>query len=78
VTLVNQDSTPAPAVLPPNWMGWICVTAGANIPVGAQCCFSVDFWCNGVKATVNVCAFACPCETATQQDTWGGIKNIYR
>jgi len=78
VTLVNQDYTPAPTVLPLNWMGWICVTAGANIPVGAQCCFSVDFWCNGVKATVNVCAFACPCETATQQDTWGGIKNIYR
>ncbi len=78
VTLLNQDYTPAPAQLPPNWQGWICVTAGPNIPVGDQCCYSVDFWCNGVKATVNVCAFACKSEVETQQDSWGGIKNIYR
>jgi hypothetical protein len=78
VTLENQDGTPAPASLPPFWTGWICVTADANVPVGSQCCFSVDFWCNGVKATVNLCAYACPCETPTQQRTWGGIKNIYR
>jgi len=78
VALENQDYTPAPAMLPPNWTGWLCVTADASIPVGDQCCFSVDFWCNGVKATVNVCAFACPCETGTQKQTWGGIKDIYR
>lgn len=35
-------------MLPPNWTGWLCVTADASIPVGAQCCFSVDFFCNGV------------------------------
>jgi hypothetical protein len=78
VTLENQDGTPAPASLPANWTGWICVSAGANVPVGSQCCFSVDFWCNGVKATVNLCAYACPCEVGTENRTWGGIKNIYR
>lgn len=78
VTLENQDGTPAPALLPANWMGWLCVTAAGNIPVGDQCCYSVDFWCNGVKATVNVCAFACECLIGTQQDTWGHIKSIYR
>jgi hypothetical protein len=78
VTLHNEDHTFAPAALPPNWTGWICVSANAAIPIGASCCFSLDFWCNGVKATVNVCAYACPCETSTEQNTWGGIKSIYR
>jgi hypothetical protein len=76
-TLENQDHTPAPAMLPPNWTGWLCVTADASIAVGDQCCFSVDFLCNGVTATVHACAFACSCETGTQKQTWGGIKNIY-
>lgn len=78
VTLVNQDYTAAPAMLPANWMGWICVTAGPNVPVGNQCCYSVDFWCNGVKATVNVCAFACACEVGVEQNSWGRVKSIYR
>ena len=78
VTLENEDHTAAPAVLPPNWTGWICVSASANIPIGAQCCFSVDFWCAGVKATVNVCAFACPCDVGVEQNSWGRVKNIYR
>jgi hypothetical protein len=78
VVLENEDHTLAPASLPPNWTGWICVSADASVPVGSMCCFSVDFWCNGVKATVNVCAYACACETSTEQNTWGGIKSIYR
>jgi hypothetical protein len=78
VTLVNEDHTAAPAMLPPNWTGWICVTAGANIPIGSQCCFSVDFWCFGVKATINVCADACPCDVGVEQNSWGRVKHIYR
>jgi len=78
VTLENEDHTAAPALLPANWTGWLCVTAAANIQVWAQCCYSVDFWCNGVKATVNVCAIACPCDVGVEQNSWGRVKNIYR
>jgi hypothetical protein len=78
VTLENQDHTPAPALLPPNWMGWVCITAGPGIPVGAQCCPTVDFFCNGVKATINICAFACLCPTPTESRSWGEVKAIYR
>jgi hypothetical protein len=78
MTLENEDHTAAPAALPSGWTGWICVSAGANIQPGAQCCFSVDFWCAGVKATINACAFACPCPVGVEQHSWGGIKQIYR
>jgi hypothetical protein len=78
VVLENEDHTLAPASLPPNWTGWMCVQADVSVPIGGSCCFSVDFWCNFVKATVNLCAYACPCETPVDQKTWGGIKNIYR
>ena len=78
VTLVNEDFSPAPALLPPAWSGHICVTAGANIPVNDMCCFSVDFICAGVTGTVDVCAFACECPTSTLNRTWGRIKTLYR
>lgn len=78
VALYNEDWSAAPALLPPGWSGHICVSAGANIPVGAICCFSVDFTCAGVTATVNVCAQACDCPTPTMRETWGRIKTIYR
>jgi len=78
VTLENEDHTPAPAVLPALWTGWICVTASANIPIGSQCSPSVDFWRFGVKATINVCAYACPCDVGVEQNSWGRVKHIYR
>jgi len=58
-TLVNEDFTPAPNPLPPNWLGWICVSAPATTPVGATCCFKVSFLCDGVPADIEVCAKTC-------------------
>jgi hypothetical protein len=78
VTLLNEDNTPAPAVLPPNWTGWICVSANANVPVGGQCCFSLNLICAGVTAKIDVCAFACECPVKVEQGTWGRIKTLYR
>jgi hypothetical protein len=78
VTLENEDHTPAPAILPPGWTGWMCITANANVPVGGQCCFTLNLTCNGVLAKIDVCAFACLCPTSTGQGTWGHIKTIYR
>jgi len=78
VTLVNEDYSPAPALLPPLWSGHICVTAGPNIPVNAVCCFSVDFFCGGSKGTIDVCAYACECPTPVLNGTWGRIKALYR
>jgi len=78
VTLLNEDYTPAPAVLPPNWTGWICVSANANVPVGSQCCFSLNLVCAGVTAKIDVCAFACECPVEARKGTWGRIKMLYR
>jgi hypothetical protein len=78
VTLLNQDLTLAPAILPPNWMGWVCISANANVPVNSQCCLNLNLVCGGVPATINVCAFACECVTSAQQGTWGRIKTMYR
>jgi len=78
VTLLNEDYSPAPAMLPPNWTGWACISANANVPVGAQCCFGLNLWCQGVLATINVCAFACECPVKAEQGTWGRIKTLYR
>jgi hypothetical protein len=83
VTLENEDHTPAPASIPPgpghpSWTGWICITANANIPINAQCCFAVDLTCLGVTATINVCAYACECPVPSIRQTWGGLKTIYR
>jgi hypothetical protein len=78
VTLLNEDLTPAPAVLPVGWTGWICVSAAAWVPVGTQCCFTVNFTCGGVTTPVRVCAFACQCPTPAIGTTWGQMKSIYR
>ncbi len=78
VTLENEDHTPAPAGLPAGWTGWICISAAPDVQVGSECCFSVDFWCAGVKATINACTYACPYTVGVQQRTWGGIKEIFR
>ncbi len=58
-TLVNEDKTPAPNPIPPGWTGWICVAAAAATPVGANCCFTVDFDCNGSPASIDLCAITC-------------------
>lgn len=60
-TLVNEDFTPAPVVLPPNWTGYICVAIGGAVPVGTTCCFTVNFACAGQTATIDLCATACAC-----------------
>jgi hypothetical protein len=78
VTLLNEDHTPAPAILTPNWTGWACITANAGVPVGSQCCFNLNLICAGVTATIDVCAFACECSVKVEQGTWGRIKTLYR
>ena len=57
--LVNEDYSPAPAILPPNWSGWICVTADPSVAIGTQCCPKVTFICNNQPAEVTLCATAC-------------------
>ena len=54
--LLNQDYTPALNPVPPGWMGWISVAAGAGVPSGSHCCFSVNFVCDGVPATIICCS----------------------
>ena len=78
VTLLNEDHSAAPVLLPANWTGWICISANANVPVGAQCCFNLNLVCAGVPAAINVCAFACECPVKAEQGTWGRIKTLYR
>jgi hypothetical protein len=60
-TLVNEDKSPAPNPVPPGWTGWICVSAGAVVPVPTTCCFTVNFTCNGSPATIDICATTCDC-----------------
>jgi hypothetical protein len=78
VSLLNEDYSPAPAMLPAGWTGWICISANAGIPVGAQCCFALNLVCQGVPATINVCAYACECPVKTEHGTWGRLKTMYR
>lgn len=78
-TLVNEDYSPAPAILPPGWTGWICVSADAGVPVGSFCCFTVDMECEGQTAAVELCAIACQCPPVqTESKTWGRLKGDYR
>jgi hypothetical protein len=66
-TLVNQDFSPAPNPIPPNWMGWICVTATASTPIGTNCCFKVNFVCASGPAEIVVCASTCDCNPKPSQ-----------
>jgi hypothetical protein len=62
-TLLNEDKvTPAPAVLPPNWTGYVCVDADAGTPIPITCCFTITFGCAGQQAIVELCATTCPCQ----------------
>jgi len=58
-TLLNEDFTPAPNPVPPNWTGWISVAAAGSVPVGSSCCFTVTFVCDGEPGVIDVCAEAC-------------------
>ena len=77
VTLVNENFTPAPNPLPPGWSGFICVSAGANVPFGSVFCFTVSFVCNVLPAVINICATACECPVPTTPTPWGHIKARY-
>jgi len=46
--------------------------------VGATCCFTVDFTCGGVTATIDMCVEACQCPVPVTPGTWGDIKVLYR
>jgi hypothetical protein len=78
VGLVNEDFTPAPALLPPTWTGWICVSAAASVVPGTPCCTYVDMTCGFVPAHVDFCATACTLPTAARRRTWSEVKLIYR
>lgn len=78
-TLVNEDLTPAPNPVPPGWTGFIAVTAAAGTPIGAQCCFTVNFTCGQVTIPVNLCVTTCDCgPIGTQREPWGSIKALYK
>jgi hypothetical protein len=70
-TLLNTDSTPAPNPVPPGWIGLIAVTAPAGTPVGTTCCFTVNFFCDGVAGVIDVCTKTCQC--AHPQPTLSGL-----
>ena len=80
VTLENQDHTPAPAVLPPGWMGWLRFSA-PGLPAGSTCCVLLTFQCGNQNAQIYVCATVCQWATTgvgdTRSDGLGfGIRNV--
>ena len=61
--LVEEDKvTPAPAALPPNWTGYICVDADLGTPIPVTCCLTATFGCAGQTAVVELCVTTCPCQ----------------
>jgi len=59
--------------------GWISVTAGPSVANGATACFNLNLTCGEQPAVITVCAEACVCgSVATQESTWGGIKELYK
>ena len=58
-TLLNENFTPAPNPVPPNWTGWISVAAGGSVLPGVSCCFTVTFTCDGHAGVIDVCAETC-------------------
>jgi hypothetical protein len=81
ITLENENHTPAPAVLPAGWTGWLRFSA-PGLPAGATCCALLTFQCGDQNAQIYVCGTVCPWETTTgvgdrQGDQLGfGIRNI--
>jgi hypothetical protein len=79
VALLNEDLSPAPNPVPPNWTGWIATSANAQVPVGQTCCFSIVFTCGMQTATVQLCATTCQCDhVGVENSTWGILKSLYR
>lgn len=79
VALLNEDHTPAPALLPAGWTGFVDVWADASVPIGAICCITLNLTCFGVTTPVVLCAEACDCSTVgIEQSTWGTIKSLYK
>jgi hypothetical protein len=78
ITLVNEDYTPAPGLLPSGWTGWIGVQAAASVPGGAECCFTIDMTCGSVTTPVDLCARSCNEPTPTKRKRWSEVKSIYR
>ena len=77
--LANEDLTLAPNPLPPNWTGWIGVSANASVPVGQTCCGQIVFTCGQQTVAVNVCVTACQCSpVGVDSSTWGALKKLYR
>ncbi len=76
--LVNEDFTPAPAMLPPGWTGWICASAAASVVAGTPCCFSLSMTCGFVPARIDLCATACDQATAPLRRSWSEIKAFFR
>ena len=57
-TLENEDHTPAPAVLPAGWTGWLRFSA-PGMPSGSTCCAVLTFQCGDQNAQIYVCATVC-------------------
>ena len=63
-SLFNDDRvTPAPNPVPPQWKGWLCITADAAVPVPTTCCPALRFDCAGQPGIVELCATTCNCQT---------------
>ncbi len=80
ITLENEDHTPAPAVLPAGWTGWLRFSA-PGLPSGSTCCVLLTFQCGSQTAAIYVCATVCQWATAgvgdhTEQSTAFGIRRI--
>jgi len=56
--LVNEDHSPAPAVLPPNWTGWIAFSAPGVAP-GTTCCLDLTLQCGSETAVIEICGVVC-------------------
>src|SRR5262249_51794297 len=55
--------TPAPDLLPPNWNGFVAVTADAGVPAGTECCLDLVLRQGRVPNTVEGCARTCSWST---------------
>lgn len=58
LSLENEDHSPAPALLPAGWTGWLRVAAPGVAP-GTSCCFDLVLQCGSQTGTIRVCATTC-------------------
>jgi len=78
-SLLEEDLvTPAPALLPPFWTGWIRLAADGTVNVGDTCTISLTMLCNGVAGVIDLTAEACDCGLIpVQSGSWGSVKSLY-